>query len=89
MTAFSPLKGLYQWKVLPIRMKTSGAVFQRLMENIFEGLQHYKVVMYIDDIPLFSPTIEQHLIDMNLVFERLAKANLKVISTKCVLTKPN
>lgn len=70
-------------------MKTSGAVFQRLMDNIFEGLQPSKVIMYIDDIPLFSLTMEQHLIDMNLVFERLAKANLKASSTKCVLSKPN
>ena len=32
ITAFTSPKGLFQWKVLPMGMKTSGAVFQRLMD---------------------------------------------------------
>lgn len=45
VTAFSTPKGLFQWKVLPLWIKTLGAVFQRLMDTIFEGLQPSKVVV--------------------------------------------
>lgn len=85
MTAFGTPEGLFQWKVLPLSMKTSEAVFQRVMYTIFEGLRPSKVVMYINDITVFSSTMKQHLINLNLVFRRLAKANLKVSFTKCVL----
>ena len=47
ITAFTSPKGLYQWKVLPMGMKTSGAVFQRLMDNMLGDLQPRCAVVYI------------------------------------------
>jgi hypothetical protein len=38
---------------------------------------------YVDDLICFSPTFEQHLLDIEKVFRALAKANLKVSSQKC------
>lgn len=87
VTAFSTPEGLFQWKVLPLGMKTLGAVFQRVMDTIFEGLQPLKVVVYIDNITVFSPTMEQHIINLDHMFRRLAKANLKASFTKCVLVQ--
>lgn len=78
VTAFSTPDGLYQWKVLPLGMKTSGAVFQRLMHNVFRGLQPNIVVVYIDNVTVFSKTMKKHLKDLNLVLEQIHKANLKV-----------
>ena len=75
--------GLYQWKVLPMGMKTSGAVFQRLMDSVLGELQQKIAVVYIDDITIFSPTLEQHYKDVNCVLERLDVANLKVNVNKC------
>lgn len=57
------------------------------MDTISEGLQRLKVVSYIDDITVFLPTMEQHLLDLYLFFDWLAKANLKVKFTKCVLAQ--
>ena len=56
-------------------MKTSGAVFQQLMDSVLGDLQPKIAVAYIDDITIFSPTLEQHLVDLNLVLERLDVAN--------------
>ena len=56
ITAFSFPKGLFQWKVLPKGMKTSGAVFQRLMDQMLGDLQPRCTVVYIDDITIFSPS---------------------------------
>ena len=59
---------LYQWKVLPMGMKTSGAVFQQLMDSVLGDLQPKIAVVYIDDITIFSPTLK-YLVDVNLVLE--------------------
>ena len=42
---------------------------------------------YIDDITIFSPTLEQHLEDVNRVMERLSIANLKVNVNKCAFAR--
>jgi len=39
-------------------MKTSGAVFQRLMDNVLGELQPKGAVVYIDDLTIFSPTTD-------------------------------
>ena len=54
--AFTTPMGLYQWKVLPMGMKTSGAVFQQLMDSVLGDLQPKIAVVYINDITIFSPT---------------------------------
>ena len=53
-TAFTTPMGLYQWKVLPMGMKTSGAVFQQLMDSVLGDLQPKIAVVYINDITIFS-----------------------------------
>ena len=82
-TAFTTPMGLYQWKVLPMGMKTSGAIFQRLMDSVLGNLQPKIAEVYIDNITIFSPTLEQHYEDVNRVLERLDVANLKVNVNKC------
>ena len=86
-TAFTTPMGLYQWKVLPMGMKTSGAVFQRLMDSVLGDLQPKIAVVCIDDITIFSPTLEQHYEDVNHVLERLDVANLKVNVNKCAFAR--
>ena len=77
ITAFTSPKGLFQWKVLPMGMKTSGAVFQRLMDWMLGSLQPRCAVVYIDNITIFSPLLKQHLQDLREVFEKLQNTNLK------------
>ena len=43
--------------------------------------------MYIDDITIFSPTLEQHYEDVDRVLERLSVANLKVNVNKCAFAR--
>ena len=65
-------------------MKTSGAVFQCLMDSVLGNLQPKIAVVYIDDITIFSPVLEQHDDDLDCVLVRLSVANLKVNVDKYV-----
>ena len=65
--AFTTPMGLCQWKVLPMGMKTSGAVFQQLMDSVLGDLKPKIVVVYIGGITI-PPTLEQHLVDVSLSF---------------------
>ena len=87
ITAFTTPRGLFQWKVLPMGIKTSGAVFQRLMDTMLGELQPRCVVVYIDDITIFSPSLCQHLIDLGEVFKRITAVNLKLDLEKCIFLK--
>ena len=88
ITAFTSPQGLYQWKVLPMGMKTSGAVFQRLMDQMLGKLQPKCAVVHIDDITIFSPNMKQHLADLESVFKRIQEANLKLNFDKCKFALP-
>ena len=88
ITAFTSPQGLYQWQVLPMGMKTSGAVFQRLMDQMLGKLQPKCAVVYIYDITIFSPNMKQHLVDLESVFKRIQEANLKLNFDKCKFALP-
>ena len=87
ITAFSTPRGLFQWKVLPSGMKTSGAVFQRLVDLIVGELQPRCVVVYIDNITIFSNSLNEHLHDVDKLLAKLDGANLKVNLNKCSFCK--
>ena len=48
-------------------MKTSGAVFQRIMDNMLGDLQPRCAVAYIDNITVFSPNMATHYNDVENV----------------------
>ncbi|MEW8546534.1 MAG: reverse transcriptase domain-containing protein [Candidatus Thiodiazotropha sp.] len=85
-TAFSiPGSGLWQWRVLPFGLINSPSVFERLMERVFAGLTFLILLIYLDDIIVYSKTFEEHLENLKTVFERLKGANLKLNPKKCNL----
>ena len=63
-------------------LANSPTAFQRLMENVFQGISGKTV--YVDDIPVFSETWEQHLKTLRQIFDRLKDSGLKVKFAKCV-----
>jgi len=58
---------LYQWKFLPFGLKNVPAEFQRVMDRILTWLDF--VQCYIDDIVVYSDTVEEHQIHLQIVFE--------------------
>lgn len=86
-SAFCTRNGLWQWRVLPFGLTSAPSTFERLMEKVLRGLHWKSVLIYLDDIVVFSNTISQHLDRLEEVLQRLEAANLKLKPTKCELFK--
>ena len=84
-TAFSVGKGLWQYKVMAMGLKNAPPTFQRLMELALQVIDWQHVLVYIDDICLFSSSFEHHLVLLRDVFTKLWVANLRLKPSKCQL----
>ncbi|BBG93113.1 LRR and NB-ARC domains-containing disease resistance protein [Prunus dulcis] len=58
-TAFVTPFGHYEWNVMPFGLKNAPSEFQNIMNEIFNTYSHFSIV-YIDDVLIFSESIEQH-----------------------------
>ena len=83
-TAFTvgPL-GFYECNRMPFGLKNAPATFQRLMQRMLGDLHLKGVVVYLDDIIIYSKTEEEHRALLEQVFKRLREAGLKLSPKKC------
>ena len=86
-TAFVTPQGLFEFRVMPFGLTNAPGVFQRLMQKVLAGLNPENgpdyVVVYIDDILVFSRTLEDHLEHLCQVIQRIREAGLKLKPSKC------
>nr|KYP74734.1 Transposon Ty3-G Gag-Pol polyprotein [Cajanus cajan] len=75
--------GVYEWVMMPFRLKNAGATYQSAMNLIFHDLIGKFVQVYIDDIIVGSKQKEDHLSHLKLSFERMRKHGLKMNPLKC------
>lgn len=84
-TAFCTPFGLYQFNRMSFGLCNAPGTFQRLMERIL-GDQHFQsLLLYLDDVVVFSSSFEQHLSRLRLVLSRFRECGLKVKWSKCSL----
>jgi len=86
-TAFITQFGIYQFKVMPFGLCNAPATFQRLMDEVFRGILWKFVMVYLDDIIVYSESFEEHLEHLHIVFDRLQAAGLKLNPEKCSFVK--
>jgi hypothetical protein len=65
-------------------IKNASATYQRTMNLIFHELLDIIVEVYIDDIVIKSASLDSHLADLHLAFEKMRQYGLKMNSLKCV-----
>ena len=88
-TAFATMSGLYEFKVMPFGLCNAPATFQRLMQKVLSGLGSGDPFceVFIDDIIVFSDTIEEHLEHLRMLFARLRRIGLKLHPGKCTFAR--
>ena len=82
-TTFITRTGTYAYKRMAFGLTNACATFQRLIDLVLKGLHPDLCLIYLDDVIVMSATIEGLLERMELVFQRLEAAKLKIKPTKC------
>ena len=82
-TAFITDYGIYEFNVMPFGLTNAPATFQRTINKIFARILGDFVVVYLDDLNVFSRNFNEHLKHLREVFERLRNAGLKLKAKKC------
>ena len=85
-TAFACHRGLFQFNVMPFGLTNAPAIFQELMATVLSGLNGFTTA-YLDDILIFSTTLEEHLDHIQQVFDRLRQHQLRLKLKKCNFLK--
>ena len=83
-TAFRTRYGHFEYNVMPFGLTNAPAVFQHMMNDIFREHLDDFVVIYLDDILIFSKNEEEHEKHVRLVLEKLRKRGLYAKLEKCL-----
>ena len=85
-TAFVCPQGQFEYMVMPFGLKTAPAIFQSMMEDIFSDLLGKTVLIYLDDILIFSQSVIEHADHVREVLNRLQANRLLGKLEKCVFS---
>eukprot|EP00253_Pinus_taeda_P027185 PITA_27185 len=77
-TTFRTKWGTYAYQKMPFGLINAGATFQRDMDTAFRGLINRIVVVYLDDITVFSKERSNHLHDLNQIFQRCKRYGISL-----------
>jgi hypothetical protein len=74
-----------EWVAMPFGLCNAPAAFQRMMNDIFRDFLHKFVTVYLDDVCIYSRTLEEHLEHLRLVLQRFKEEGLKLRLKKCFI----
>ncbi|MBW0491540.1 hypothetical protein O181_031255 [Austropuccinia psidii MF-1] len=84
LTCLRAKYGSYEYLVMPFGLTNSPASFQNLVNGIFCDLLDIYVVVYLDDIMVFSKYEEEHFTHVSTVLSRIRSNNLFAKASKCL-----
>ncbi|CAJ0940333.1 unnamed protein product [Ranitomeya imitator] len=83
-TAFNTPEGHFEYLVMPFGLSNAPSVFQSFMHDIFREYLDRFMIVYLDDILVFSDDWESHVKQVRMVFQVLRANSLFVKGSKCL-----
>ena len=87
-TAFRTRYGHFEYNVMPFGLTNALAIFQHLMNDVFREFLDHFVVVYLDNILVFSKNEKDHKNHVQLVLEKVHSARLYAKLEKCLFHQP-
>ena len=84
-TAFATRQDLFEFNVMSFGLCNAPTTFERLMETVLSGLQWQVCLIYLYDVIVYGKTFEEMVHNLELVFDNLTAAGLKLIARKFTL----
>ena len=81
-TAFVTPFGKYQFEAVPFGLAQAPTYFQQLISMMLQGCSNFAMA-YLDNIIIFSKNEEEHLKHIEIIFQKLKEAGLKLKESKC------
>ncbi len=82
-TAFNTPRGHFEYLVMPFGLSNSPAVFQALVNDVLRDMVDQFIYVYLDDILIFSTSLQEHVQHVRRVLQRLLENGLFVKAEKC------
>jgi hypothetical protein len=82
-TAFTTKFGSYEWRVLLFSLANAPSQYMHMMNSILEPMKRKFIVVYLDDIMIYSRTLAEHIVHVREVLTLLTEHGLKAKHAKC------
>ena len=86
-TAFRSRFGHFEYLVMPFGLCNAPATFQHFVNDVFRDFLDVFTIVYLDDILVFSTSLERHRVHVKKVLDRLRKHHLYAKAEKCEFEK--